>query len=160
MRIKANTSLRFVLSVLLTFMIWSCNRMPYYAQYVNLERQTWDSHDTLRFELHEADTTVLQHLSLGVRATGAYEYRKLNVGIEVFDKGKVCHKDVLSYELYDADGERKGDGTIYSENERYVCPLQIKKGHTYTFKVYHLMRLDPLVGISNVFIQISDEQAE
>ena len=134
--------------------------MPYYAQYVDLEGQTWDSRDTLRFEMYEADTTGIRHLSLGIRATDAYEYRKLNVGIKVFDNGKVCHKDVLSYELYDADGERKGDGTIYSENERYVCPLHITKGHTYTFKVYHLMRLDPLVGISNVYIQVKDKSSD
>ena len=160
MRTSFNTTLRLVLPVLLVAMMWSCNKMPYYAQYANIENQHWDSRDTLLFELHDADTTVLQHLSLGVRAIDAYKYRKLNLGIDVYDNGKKCSSNVIAYELFSERGIRKGDGVVYSENEKYVRSLNIVKGHTYRFKVYHLMRLDPIDGISNVYIQISDKPAD
>ncbi len=162
MRIKANiiSHLRLLFSLFLMVTVWSCNKMPYYAQYSNLEQQTWDSRDTLLFELHDADTTALQHLSLGVRVTEDYHYRKLTLGIDVYDNGKRLSHDVVPFELFTKKGERNGDGVVYTEAEHDVRPLSIQKGHTYRFKVYHIMRLDPLHGVSNVFIQISDEREE
>ena len=160
MKIKFNTAIKLVLFVVFVSMMWSCKKMPYYAQYADVENQVWDRRDTLLFELHKADTTAFQHLNIGVRATDMYKYRKLSLGVEVYDNGKKLSRNVVHYELFSERGLRKGDGVIYFDSEQHVCPINIVKGHTYRFKVYHLMRLDPIVGICNVFVQVSDKQSK
>ena len=153
--------LRIALSLLVVFVLCACNN-TYFTSYADLPEGKWDSRDTLVFEVPGDpinDTRVVKKtLAARVRYTNAYKYRKVSLGVDFCSEdGKVIKKDTLTFELFDKNGGRNGNGTVYLESEEKSFDVEMTPSSSNVLRVYHLMRLDPLEGISNVVISLYDK---
>lgn len=145
---------------LFAIVLWSCQKQPYFIHHSDIPHDRWDSRDTLVFEVPGMDfdnkPVFPMTLSACVRYTDEYKYRKVVLGVEVYNKEsrKLIKTGTLSYTLYDEKARRRGNGTVYLESETQSLDFEMNPYNPYLIKVFHKMRLDPLEGISNVVIQV------
>ncbi len=153
---------RIVLSFLVVFVLSACNNNVYYTGYSDIPDGRWDSRDTLVFDVPDEpndDTSrIPKTLAAIVRYTDAYKYRKITIGVDFCSKdGQVISKDTLTFELFNKNGESNGTGTVYLESEEKSFDVKMTPYSPKLIRVYHMMRLDPLEGISNVVVSLYDK---
>lgn len=151
-------------------LISACGKSHYYIGHSDIEDECWSSKDTLSFEVPGDlfdDAPRTRMLTANVRFTDAYKYRKISLGVKVYkkvqvniDKNKKKEKsvlvktDTLHFELYDEKGQINGSGSTFIESKDESFEFELEPYVPHTIKVFHLMRLDPLDGISNVVVRI------
>ena len=90
-------------------------------------------------------------LSFGLRtsATRPYPYRELVVGMRT-ETCDTAWTDTLVCTLADAQGEPAGSGLSHYQYEFSADTLRLSLRPALRVRIYHLMRLDPLTGVTDV----------
>lgn len=149
--------LKYALLLFTLLTISSCGRGPYFIAHSDINEDGWNSRDTCVFELPVDSDDCYPYtkiLTASVRYTDLYKYRNLCIGVQVYDEKKLVRTDTLDFELYKPNGENNGNGANFFESEELFYDVEICSKTPHLIKVYHIMRLDPLVGITNVVVQL------
>lgn len=131
-----------------------------------VDTERWYMDDTAVFEMpasvDEDAEPHIQSLSASVRFTEAYQYGNLSLGVKVYKndeiKTQLVKTDTLNFDLFKENGDDNGAGSVFLESKQSSLDIEIDPSASYTIKVYHIMRLDPISGITNVMIQVSDKK--
>lgn len=111
----------------------------------------WESGDTLVLAADSLPAAGDYRLSFGLRtsATRPYPYRELVVGMRT-ETCDTAWTDTLVCTLADAQGEPAGSGLSHYQYEFSADTLRLTLRPALRVRIYHLMRLDPLTGVTDV----------
>ena len=95
---------------------------------------------------------------IGIRYQESYPYRDIWLGVSHNTEDTLTYvTDTLQLFLVDEAGNKTGNGLcgLYQCNLPYKAFIPIRtEGSTRTFRIVHIMRDNPLTGISDIGIQL------
>ena len=145
-RLKLANKLLFPLVLLL---ITSCTGHNRFHSYLPVNKDGWKRTDTLCFHAVPIDTNRnCMEISLGIRHTHKYPYRDIYVSIG---------KDTLHIDLADEQGRWKGKGIGDMRLVQQEASISLTDMDSCgTIRIHHIMRHDPLPGISDIGIEVHE----
>ena len=141
----------------------SCQDGLHYANYQHLPHNQWSSRDTLIYSLPMTNHDIDTWFSVSVRSIHTYQYKDIVVKAELM-RGK---QTVSSY-TFPINLDRKERSSAWAAKEslpianRYSVPtlLHLKGGEQYILRITHIMRLEPLDGITDVGVFLEQHQSD
>ena len=145
-RLKQANKLLFPLVLLL---ITSCTGHNRFHSYLPVNKDGWKRTDTLCFHAVPIDTNRnCMEISLGIRHTHKYPYRDIWLSIG---------KDTLHIDLADEQGRWKGKGIGDMRLVQQEASISLTDMDSCgTIRIHHIMRHDPLPGISDIGIEVHE----
>lgn len=135
--------------------ITSCQDSPFFIEYTPVDTSGWDSHDYQRYCIGSSPTDRTASFTVGVRTTPLYPHTNISLRVRLFEQGRVVMTDTVHFNLEGRDHLSLSQALPLSTHE---LPLHktypLKKDSIYRLRIYHIMRLDPLPGISDVGITV------
>lgn len=154
---RKQTSARWVVRVAFClFLFCSCQERPLFSGYAHVDRTGWYSEDTVVMEVQKADTTrrkapeQLVNLSVGIRYTTEYEYRDFSLLVELVSGQRVVARDTVLFHLFDDENRALGRGLERFDQVQPSLQVRLKSDKPYVVRMTHLMRLNPVQGITEV----------
>lgn len=134
----------------------ACQDSPFFMQYKKVDVAEWHTRDSVVFRLPETTDSTSYGVKVHVRAIQNFKYDNLALVVKLKEGKKTISTDTVRYTMLDENGESYGTGFPYVEHEanlkgRYILSPDKK----YRIKVTHIMRLDPLNGISDIGVTIT-----
>ncbi|CAL2091747.1 Gliding motility lipoprotein precursor GldH [Tenacibaculum sp. 190524A02b] len=153
----------FLLAIIATFFIASCDKNRVFDEYIPIPQQTWNKRNTIQFAFSINDTLKKHNLFLNIRNNKDYAYSNLFVITEMnFPDGNNVI-DTLEYDMADAKGKFLGSGVFDVKENKLFYKENItfpNKGN-YTLKVRQSMRkngeikgIEELEGLTHVGFRI------
>ncbi|MDE5678756.1 MAG: gliding motility lipoprotein GldH [Phocaeicola sp.] len=140
----------------------ACQNNTVYHSYNPISTEGWRKNDTLVYFLPASINTGVYDLTIGIRYQEAYSYRDIWLEISHNTKDTLTYvTDTLQLFLADETGNRIGNspGGLYQCELPYKASFPIRtEGNTRTFRIVHIMTDNPLTGISDVGIRISQPE--
>ena len=129
---------------------YACNR------YLPVPVEGWEARDTVSIAIDPIRESGNYEFSVGVRSTRQYPYQYLWILTDL----ELIHPDTLIVDtlvcsITDAQGEFLGKGLSVYDNVYPLATIYCKKGQYGRMKLRHIMRRDPLPGISDLGVSIS-----
>lgn len=120
---------------------------------------SWQKTDSLVFNLPPDVPAGTCRMEVGIRHTGTYPYRDIWLSVTQIDGDSLPpHTDTLHIYLADEKGQWSHEGAIgglYQAAYVYDKPVVLKADSIgRQFRVTHLMRQNPLPGVSDVGIRL------
>ena len=145
-RLKLANKLLFPLVLLL---LMSCTGHNRFHSYLPVNKDGWKRTDTLCFHAVPIDTNRnCMEISLGIRHTHKYPYRDIWLSIG---------KDTLHIDLADEQGRWKGKGIGDMRLVQQEASISLTDMDSCgTIRIHHIMRHDPLPGISDIGIEVHE----
>jgi gliding motility-associated lipoprotein GldH len=156
LRMKKNC-ISYGMAILITLILTGgCNRQTVFQDNNIISSAGWYIDDTINFSVAINDTTQIHELYLMVRNTTDYPYRNLFIFLDIEFPDKRTLRDTIECILAKTDGQwrGKGFGKIRSNEFLFRDDVWFPSQGTYTFRMQHGMREEPLKGISDVGIRI------
>lgn len=151
---------RFFLLLFFLFSLTSCRDATVYHVYqVIPEDVGWKRGDSLAFHLPPGLSPASYVLEIGVRNTDMYPFRDLWLSVTRTSNDSVpCVADTLHLYLADEKGRWKKAGSAggYYQNA-FVCEkpfVVVSDSSAICLRVTHIMRENPLPGISDVGVRL------
>jgi len=149
----------FLLLLVSSFLIISCQTIDLYEKVVPVPQQEWQSRYKPSFTFEIKDTTIPYQLYIIIRHTEKYNYNNIWINLHTQSPDSTVSK--AQYELPLASKEKGWLGTgmddLY-EHRIALTPLNqdfyFKKPGKYTFSLEHIMREDPLEHVMNVGLRV------
>ena len=140
--------------VLLTFA--ACNNNTLFMGNNPVNEDGWEKNQPLVFEIPVADTTGLHTMHFLLRHTTDYPFSNLYVFLDIEFPDNRIMRDTLECILADRTGKwtGKGFGRIKSSEYLFRDNVWFPDSGTYTIRIRHGMRTNPLPGISDAGIMI------
>lgn len=132
----------------------ACQDMPFFTEYKSVDTQGWYATDVFVYKLPEVEENAQCNAKVCVRALQNYEYDNLALVVRMYEGKKEVSVDSVYLKLFDENGVSTGIGFPHTEYSCDIKSKQLKPGKKYKFKISHIMRLDPLQGISEVGIEL------
>ncbi|MBR1668314.1 MAG: hypothetical protein IJ693_08550 [Bacteroidaceae bacterium] len=146
-----------LLLFLLPFFFVACQQENlYYSDYRHISHSRWDKNDTLIFTLPPSERDLDVIVTLSVRTTADASYNDLVTRLEVFSDARPLSSVHVPIALYKGT-HPTGRGFSPAESSSRPQSLHLQSHHTYTFRVTHLMRLNPLPGVQDFSILVEEE---
>lgn len=144
-----------IMGLLSIMCIASCSSNPFFVCTENIPTEGWYSSDTIVIpidcrapHLSQDDFSTLHDIHFGIRTTATYAYRNLDVLVELAKNTKIIHRDTLSVTT-------SQQHNLFPNHAGLTIPgIKFSQRHNYSLRVSHLMRLDPLPGVSDIRIEI------
>lgn len=124
------------------------------------EGDGWDKSDTLVFDLPSEVVGGTYQMEIGIRHTGSYPYRDIWLSVTQGEGAPLfSHTDTLHIFLADENGrwnQHEGAiGGLYQLVYRCDSPVVLAADSlARSFRVTHLMRQNPLPGVSDVGVRL------
>ena len=151
--LKASTGILALLTGILgTALLLSCQGSLFFSEYQPIPHRQWDCADTLEFRLPVADTDTDLSLTVGVRSDYTFDCEKVVVKVEQRIGKRTVATDTLHVVFYADNGKGTGVGFPIADNYSSPKPFHLKAGKSYTLRLSHLMRQNPLNGSPSVGI--------
>ncbi|MCH5215998.1 MAG: gliding motility lipoprotein GldH [Muribaculaceae bacterium] len=119
----------------------------------------WSSNEPIHFYDLIPDSVITESrtLSLNLRHSNYYPYRNLWLFIDYVDRENVIHTDTVEFTLADIYGNwySSGFGALY-EFSSPLKPSKINIRDIKSISVWHAMRCDTLIGISEIGITVKN----
>ena len=137
-------------------MLCSCQDSPRFSAYGQVDRDAWYSEDTVVMPVQQMDELLCGksnldvEVLLGIRYTADYRYRNLSLLWELTDEGRVVARDTVHFSLYNNVGKSQGRGFVFYDTVQPSRRVSLKAGRNYEMRVTHLMRLNPIEGVTDV----------
>ena len=140
---------RWFLAVLGVLLI-ACHGGLSSAGYQVAGSNAWYREDTIELSLLQCDLCPQHDLSVIVRYTDEYRYRNLDLLAELQgEDGTVVCRDTLHFDMFDERDHPLGSGFgRYAQTARRAS-VALQPGCAYRLRLVHLMRLNPLQGITD-----------
>lgn len=134
----------------------ACQDSPMFMKYSSVDVQGWHSGDAVTFRLPEVEDSAQYCVKIHVRTLQNYRYDNLSLVARLKDGKKVLSVDTVNYSILDVNGDSRGIGFPYVEQEMSLPhKYTIKPKKKYKVVITHVMRLDPLDGVSEVGVTIA-----
>lgn len=129
----------------------SCDGGVAYDEYRATPVAGWERNDTLTFDVPRLRLGGSYAQTLGLRVTGAYPFTALSLLVErVVEPGHRVYADTIDCRLYDDKGNILGRGVTTYQYAFALPPLNLRAGDSLRVSVRHVMKRDPLPGVSDV----------
>ncbi len=138
----------------------SCDKSRIYEKNQRIPDAAWDYSNKLEFETEITDLTLTYNFYVNIRNTTDYKYSNIYFFINTtFPSGEIAH-DTLECTLADYKGKwlGKGFGKIKESHILFKPGFRFPQTGLYTFEVEQAMRVDTLIGITDIGIRL--EKAE
>lgn len=137
----------------------SCIDTPYFAYNSDIPVEGWYARDTIVIPIqpttpntHEQDTHTIK---VGIRNTHEYAYQSLYLLVETVEGEKILSRDTISFNISDIKGRNTGTGVAYrSHTTKTIRNQRFHPDSTHTLRISHIMRMDPIAGISNICVEV------
>lgn len=153
------SSIRNIMKGLLGMsLLCACNGSPCLSDYSHVDIDGWYADDTVLMNVQRADTSIHNAIEkemamrVGVRFTELYEYRNLALEVQLLCNDAVAQRDTVYYTLYNNKDRANGRGLLYHDVEMEVSTVSIDPSKKYDVSIRHIMRQNPLSGISEVSV--------
>lgn len=150
--------LRNKLACLPVFLLAACQSHTVYHSYEPISPDGWAKSDTLVYALPASIPMGNYEMEIGIRFQESYPYRDIWLGISYNTLDTLTYvTDTLQLFLADEGGNKTGNspGGLYQCDLNYNASFPIRvEGNARTFRIVHLMTDNPLIGISDVGIQL------
>ena len=137
---------------LLCLLLVSCIGDVAFSKYESIADEGWVQTDTLKFEASVCDSATMQGM-LAMRIKDSFPYAGLSVVVEqeIADGNKKSYlKDTVTCELINSRGKIQGEGVSRYQYEFPANRFSIADSCTVSTKVYHIMNVDTIPGITEV----------
>jgi gliding motility-associated lipoprotein GldH len=135
----------------------ACDKQLIFQDSEAIPSSGWYTDDIVDFSVSINDTTQIHEMYLMVRNTTDYPYRNLFIFLDIeFPDNKTLIRDTIECVLASSDGKwtGKGFGKIRSNEFLFRDDVWFPYQGTYTFRMQHGMREEPLKGMSDIGIRI------
>ena len=136
----------------------ACQNNIIYHSYTPVPLDGWNKSDTLVYTLPNSIPAGNYEAEIGIRYQESYPYRDIWLGVSHNTEDTLTYvTDTLQLFLVDEAGNKTGNGLcgLYQCNLPYKAFIPIRtEGSTRTFRIVHIMRDNPLTGISDIGIQL------
>lgn len=140
------------------FLSASCTQQHYYNKYESVDVKSWKMDDTLTFPVEIKESN--KHFEYAVSVRHEKEYEFSNLWVKIFIKGNGIDTSFrYNLPLFKDDGKPFGEksGSLITQTIPLKTTLPLSTKGKYTLKLVHLMRKDPLNGISDVGIFVDEK---
>jgi len=147
---------KFFLFLMIAFVLVSCDSTRVFEKNIEIENQTWQTQNRLKFEVDITDTISAYNFLLNLRNTEAYPYSNFYFFFHTyFPDGKIA-KDTVQCVLADPTGKWFGSqaGDIIDNQILFKYKTQFPKAGKYYFEVEQGMREEKLPEILDVGLRI------
>ncbi|MEZ4796906.1 MAG: gliding motility lipoprotein GldH [Flavobacteriaceae bacterium] len=155
----------YLVSVVLTFLMTSCDSNRVFDEYKSVPNQ-WQKDNIVEFEYAPTDTLSSYNLFINLRNTNDYKFNNLFLIAEIdFPNGK-SEVDTLEYKMAQPNGKLLGTGfTDVKENKLwYKENFTFNESGTYKIKVQHAMRengsidgVNALEGVTDIGFRVENK---
>ena len=134
----------------------SCQDRPSFSGYAHVDRMGWYGEDTVVMEIQRADTTrrnvprQVCDMQVGIRYTADYAYKDFSMLVELVSGKHVVARDTILFHLFDEKGRALGRGLERYDMVQPSLRVALKADKPYAVRMTHLMRLNPVQGITDV----------
>ena len=142
----------------LSLLLLGCRDHRVYHHFLPVKTTCWTVTDTLRFTPDAMKSDGLYTMKAGVRVNDNYPYRDLWLVVEqraTAPHREPARRDTVHIILADSDGKWLTQGVTLHETEEVVAASRLAKDCTYEFLVYHIMKDQNLIGVSDVGLSLS-----
>lgn len=146
--------------MLFLFLLASCHTDTRYHVYQAVPGENgWKNSDSLLFLLPPELEAGEYGMEIGIRHTGGYPYRDIWISVTQVDSDSLpSHTDTLHLYLADEEGRWGHEGAVGGLYQSvYVREKPVKltaDSLGRSFRIAHLMRRNPLPGISDVGVRL------
>lgn len=138
----------------------SCDKNRVYEKNIRIPDAAWDRNNILGFDTEINDLTLSYNFFVNIRNTTGYKDANIYFFISTtFPSGEVAH-DTLECFLADVRGKwlGRGYGKLKESHILFKSRFRFPQAGKYKFEVEQGMRVDTLIGITDIGIRI--EKAE
>lgn len=128
----------------------SCQDSLFYSEYKDIPNAQWDSRDTIIFQLPNTEYPLDATLLVCVRTRQGSDYKKVVLSVEHLCDDTLLSADTLHLALYDSKGLPLGQAFPFSNYSSRSLPIHVVKDAHHTIRITHIMRQNPLDGVSDV----------
>lgn len=137
-----------------TLSFTACQDSPFFHQYSSVSREGWDSDMPVVFEIKDSLIRKDMPVQIELRHTKDYRFKDITLVATAETEGKCVWEDTVNMELFDEKGKTTGTGLPYISNGMQAKSISLEKGKIYTFRIKHVMRCNPLDGITDIGLRI------
>ena len=142
----------------LVVLLSSCSDGVAYDKYRSTPVDGWERDDTLTFDVPRLHFAGRYAQTLGLRVNGAYPFTTVSLLVErVVEPGHRVYADTIECRLYDDNGNILGRGVTTYQYNFTLPPLNLRAGASLHVGVSHIMKRDPLPGVSDVGFRLAAE---
>jgi gliding motility-associated lipoprotein GldH len=151
---KAMTKLRFVVGLMSTLLLASCDGERMYEDFHSFDQGGWEASDTVAFDLAELDSITGSSL-VAVRYTEDFPFSNMYIKLIYRDSSKLVLRDtVWNVPIFDTQSGKplgKGFGNTYTTYDTlpFTIPAQTKE-----VILLQYMRQAELLGVKAVGIKV------
>lgn len=149
------TSMAIGLLLCSALCVLSCDDGLLYSDHRLISHSCWSSHDTVTFVLPASADGADVVCQLSVRCRPDVPYRDAVLRVAQVRQGKTVYADTVSVAFFGEDDGWLGHGFPGSDIPTRPLRLHRAKGLPDTMHVTHVMRQDPLEGISRICVFLS-----
>lgn len=153
---RLSNTIFFSLLFLMAVFSISCDRNTIFDETINVDEKGWYKNDLARFDVIIEDSISSFNYYLNIRHSVDYRYSNLFVFMNTtYPNGNISH-DTIEFVLADKSGKwfGKGWGEIKDNSILLVQGIKFPLKGAYTFQIQQAMRVDTLMGVSNIGIRI------
>lgn len=132
-----------------------CQDSPFFHRHIKTNREKWYADSPAVFELTECTETYQVNVDVWIRATAEYKYKTLALVATAECDEQTIWTDTLSILLYNDKGKSTGIGFPFTEYHTEAKPLPLQKGENYKIRIRHIMRDNPVRGVTDCGIRLS-----
>ncbi|MCM1311698.1 MAG: gliding motility lipoprotein GldH [Bacteroides sp.] len=133
-----------------------CQDSPFFHRFAKVDRDGWHSDSAAVFELPVYQKDCHANVDVWIRSTAEYTSESLTLVATAECGGNMVWRDTLSIHLYDDKGKCTGTGFPFTEYHIEAKALEIKADTNYTIRIRHIMRDNPVRGITACGIRLSE----
>ncbi|NLV53419.1 MAG: hypothetical protein GXY64_09185 [Bacteroidales bacterium] len=134
-----------------------CQDNLYHSSFQDLPQQRWDNQDTISFSIPPSEEDLDVFFTLALRTSSSFKYKDVVMCIDLLEGDSIIYSAPLDVLISDNTRQTHSD-FMYHECYSPRHPLRMKSQVSYTVRLTHAMRLNPLERISSVgvFVEKSD----
>jgi gliding motility-associated lipoprotein GldH len=146
--------------IVATALLFSCKSKSLYEHYVSPAASGWDKDSTTVFSFNSDKTYLSYDVLINIRNRSDYTFSNLWLFVDVIAPDSTSIRDTVEYQLALPNGKWTGKGTSGMYHNQFIFRQNVffPKEGTYTIKINHAMRPNPLSGISDVGILVRRNQ--
>jgi len=145
-----------IIYAILFLFIFSCKSDKVYEDYKSIGSAGWDKDTVAKFSFSIDKNYLAYNLSFNIRNRGDYPYSNLWLFVDIMAPDYSIISDTLEYQMALPNGKWTGKGTggIYANKFIFRDNVSFPVPGNYTISVHHAMRTNPLVGISDIGLEV------
>lgn len=153
----------WLLLVLVSGILFSCNEGKVYQQYVDFEDRNWDINNKPRFDFTIDDVENNYNIYWNVRNSTHYPYARVFVNFTLRDSaGTTLYNKLLNDILFDPKSGKpsgkSGLGDLFDHRNNAMQNHKFPYRGRYSIELDQFMRTDTLSGVVSVGIEIEKIQ--